>query len=76
MKLSRITVEPGKMGGQPCIRGMRFPVATLLAMIADGMTESEILEEHPSLEVGDISEALHYASLAVSSRTLPLEIPA
>lgn len=64
------------MGGVPCIRDLRFPVATVVAMVADGMTNDEILREHPDLELGDISEALHYAALAVQERELPLRLPA
>ena len=60
------------MGGLPCIRDLRFPVATVVAMVADGMTFEEILVEHPDLEDEDIREALHYASQAVTERELPL----
>jgi len=60
------------MAGVPCIRGLRFPVATVVAMVADGMTNEEILSEHPDLEVEDISEALKFAALAVRERQLPL----
>ena len=67
----RITVEPGKMGGEPCIRGLRVPVATMVAMVADGMTPEGILEDLPYLEREDISEAFHYAA-AVRERELPL----
>jgi uncharacterized protein (DUF433 family) len=76
MEFARITTSPDKMGGVPCIRDLRFPVATLVAMVADGMTNDEILREHPDLELGDISEALHYAALAVQERELPLRQPA
>jgi uncharacterized protein (DUF433 family) len=76
MEFARITTSPDKMGGVPCIRDLRFPVATLVAMVADGMTNDEILREHPDLELGDISEALHYAALAVQERELPLRLPA
>lgn len=65
MDFARITTSPDKMGGVPCIRDLRFPVATVVAMVADGMTTDEILAEHPDLEVDDITEALHYAALAV-----------
>jgi uncharacterized protein (DUF433 family) len=68
----RITVDPRQMGGVPCIRGLRIPVATVVAMVADGMTEDEILENHPDLEGEDIREALRYASEAVRERMLPL----
>lgn len=72
MKFTRITVDPNQMGGVPCIRGLRIPVATVVGMIADGMTESEILKAFPDLEHEDIQEALRYASEAVRERELPL----
>jgi uncharacterized protein (DUF433 family) len=72
MKFERITVNPNQMGGVPCIRGLRIPVATVVGMIADGMTEAEILKAYPDLERGDIQEALRYAAEAVRERELPL----
>jgi len=72
MKFKRITVNPEQMGGVPCIRGLRIPVATIVSMIADGMTEAEILEAYPDLELEDIREALRYAAEAVMERELPL----
>ena len=75
MKFTRITVDPNKMGGVPCIRGLRIPVATVLGMIADGMTEAEILAAYPDLEGDDLAEALRYAAEAVRERELPLTIP-
>ena len=72
MKFTRITVDPWQMGGVPCLRGLRIPVATLVAMIADGMTEAEILAAYPDLEREDIAEALRYAAEAVRERELPL----
>ncbi len=72
MRFDRITVEAEKMGGLPCIRGLRIPVATVVAMIADGMTEAEILTAYPDLEPEDIREALHFAAEAVKERALPL----
>ncbi len=60
------------MNGMPCIRGLRVPVATLVAMVADGMTTAEILTELPDLVADDISEALHYAAKAMPERELPL----
>lgn len=72
MTFSRITVDPARMGGVPCIRGMRIPVATVVGMLADGMSEEEILAAFPDLEREDIREALRYASLAVQERALPL----
>lgn len=75
MKFTRITVDPMQMGGMPCIRGLRIPVATVVAMIADGMTAEEILQAYPDLEPDDIVEALKYAAEAVRERELPLTIP-
>ena len=72
MKFTRITINPKQMGGVPCIRGLRIPVATIVGMISDGMTEEEILREYPDLESGDIREALRYAAEAVRERELPL----
>jgi uncharacterized protein (DUF433 family) len=68
----RITVNPAQMGGTPCLRGLRIPVATVVGMIADGMTEDEILGAYPDLERGDVSEALRFAAEAVRERELPL----
>ena len=75
MKFPRITVDPRQMGGVPCIRGLRIPVATVVSMIADGMREAEILAAYPDLEREDLGEALRFAAEAVSERTLPLTMP-
>ena len=72
MKFTRITVKPKQMDGVPCIRGLRIPVATVVSMVADRMTEEEILAAFPDLEQEDISEALRYAADAVLERQLPL----
>ena len=72
MPFSRITVDPEQMGGVPCIRGLRIPVATVVGMIADGMSEADILAHYPDLESEDIRESLRYASEAVRERELPL----
>ena len=74
MKYIRITIDPARMGGVPCIRNIRIPVATVVGMIAEGMTEAEILERYPDLEPADIKEALMYAAEAVREKTLPLAI--
>lgn len=76
MKFTRITVDPDQMGGAPCIRGLRIPVATVVGMVADGMAFEEILEAYPDLESRDIQEALRFAAEAVRERELPLLIPA
>jgi uncharacterized protein (DUF433 family) len=75
MKFTRITVDPRQMDGVPCIRGLRIPVATVVGMVADGMTTTDILAAYPDLERGDIQEALHYAADAVRERELPLMVP-
>lgn len=62
------------MGGVPCIRGLRIPVATIVGMLADGMSEQEILEAYPDLEPEDIREVLRYAAEAVQERELPLRV--
>jgi len=72
MKFSRITVDPNQMGGVPCIRGLRIPVATVVGMVAEGMSETEILQAYPDLQAEDIREALRYAAEAVRERELPL----
>lgn len=75
MTFTRITVNPKQMGGVPCIRGMRIPVATVVGMVAEGMTRAEILKAYPDLEPADIQEALQYAAEAVRERELPLAAP-
>jgi uncharacterized protein (DUF433 family) len=75
MRFTRITVDPGQMGGAPCIRGLRIPVATVVGMIADGLPTADILAAYPDLEREDIQEALHYAANAVRERELPLMTP-
>lgn len=72
MPFPRITAEPDKMGGMPCIRGLRIPVATVVGMIANGMSVEDILAEYPDLEKADIFEALSFAAEAVRERQLPV----
>ncbi len=72
MNFERITIDPEQMGGVPCIRSLRIPVATVVGMVADGMTDKEILETFPDLELGDVREALYFAAEAVREQTLPL----
>ena len=72
MRFERITIESDKMGGVPCIRGLRIPVATVVGMIAEGMTSDEIVADYPDLEADDIRAALEYAAEAVRERELPL----
>lgn len=60
--LDRITVEPGKASGRPCIRGMRIRVEDILEMLASGMTSAEIVTEYSYLEADDVRAALAYAA--------------
>ena len=68
----RITIRQDQMGGVPCLRGLRIPVATVVGMVADGMTDAEILAAYPDLEPEDIRVSLHFAAEAVQERELPL----
>ena len=61
------------MGGTPCIRGLRIPVATVVAMVADGLSTDEIVAAYPDLERADVAEALRYAAEAVRERELPIK---
>ena len=73
MRWDRITIEANKMAGVPCIRGLRIPVATVVAMVADGMTVEDIVRDLPDLESQDVAEALRYAAAALMERQLPLK---
>ncbi len=72
MSFTRITVQPDQMGGVPCLRGLRIPVATVVGMVADGKGEPEIIAAYPDLEIEDVREAIRYAAEAVRERELPL----
>jgi uncharacterized protein (DUF433 family) len=76
MDYERITIDPAKMRGAPCIRGLRIPVATVIGQLAAGRTADEILTDFPDLEADDIPAALEYAAAAVQERELPLTRPA
>lgn len=76
MNFSRITVDPYQMNGMPCIRGLRIPVATIVAMVADEMNGTEIMAAYPDLEKADIVESLRYAAEALRERELPLVMQA
>ncbi len=71
MNFTRITVDPAQMSGVPCIRGLRIPVATVVDMVAAGMSVEAILADFPDLEREDIAESLRYASAALRERQLP-----
>lgn len=72
----RITVNPNQMGGVPCVRGLRIPVATVLRMLAGGMGEQGILAEYPDLEPEDIRECLRFAAVSAMERELAVPRPA
>ena len=71
MEYQRITTNPAQMAGVPCLRGLRIPVATVIALVADGRQVDDILAVYPDLEPEDIREALLFAAEAVRERTLP-----
>ena len=72
MAFERISVDHRVMGGVPCIRGTRIPVATGVASLAEGMTPEDLVSEFPQLVPEDVAEALRYAAAAVDERELPL----
>ena len=59
---SRITIEPGKRGGKPCIRGLRFTVSEVLEYMASGMSEDDILRDFPDLTREDLRACLAFAA--------------
>ena len=70
--MNRITIKPEQMNGVPCIRGLRIPVATVVGMVAEGMTAAQILQDYPDLETADVRAAVEFAAEAVRERVLPL----
>lgn len=72
MGFDRITVDPGRMGGLPCIRGMRVTVSAVVGQLAAGRSIDDLLADYPYLERADVLAALEYAAAAVSERELPL----
>jgi uncharacterized protein (DUF433 family) len=74
MSYVRVTVRPDQLGGVPCIRGLRIPVAAIVEMVADGMTDTEIIAAYQDLETDDVREAVRYAAEAVRERELPLVV--
>jgi uncharacterized protein (DUF433 family) len=75
MAFERITVDPGQMGGLPCIRGLRVTVSGVVGQLAAGRTIDEVLADYPYLERDDVLAALEYAAAAVSERELPSPSP-
>lgn len=75
-RFDRITFDPDKCFGKACIRGLRMPVASVLAYMSSGMTTDEILSEWPELEMEDVFQALAYASSVLEEEVVPLGVPA
>jgi uncharacterized protein (DUF433 family) len=71
----RITVDPNRMRGLPCIRDTRVTVSAVLGQLAAGRTVDEVLQEYPYLERDDVLAALEYATAAVQEREIPLGVP-
>ena len=65
-------MRPDQMGGTPCVRSLRIPLAAVVGMVADGMSEPEITAAYPDLETEDVREAIRYAAEAVRERELSL----
>jgi len=65
MSFTRITVRPDQMGGVPCLRGLRVPVATVVGMAADGISEADIVDAYPDLDADDVREAMRFAAEAM-----------
>ena len=74
--LDRITVDPDRMGGRPCIRDLRVTVAMVLEQLAAGRSHGDLLADYPYLEADDISAALEFAAARVSERELPASLSA
>jgi uncharacterized protein (DUF433 family) len=75
MTFTRITIDPAICTGKASIRGLRFPVARLLGLMATGETRDAILKAYPYLEPGDIDEALRYAAFLAEDETVELQPP-
>ncbi|MGL4176084.1 MAG: DUF433 domain-containing protein [Dermatophilaceae bacterium] len=76
MRWERITVDPRRMGGVPCIRDLRVTVSTVLGQLAAGRSVEEILHDYPYLERLDVFAALEYAAALASEREVPITRPA
>jgi uncharacterized protein (DUF433 family) len=68
----RITVDPERMGGLPCIRDLRVTVGMILGQLAAGRTVEQVLDDYPYLERADVLAALEYAAAAVNEREVPV----
>ncbi len=71
-EFDRITIDPERCFGKPCIRNLRMPVASILSYLSSGMTAAEILTEWPELEQEDVKQALAFAASAMQERIIPI----
>jgi uncharacterized protein (DUF433 family) len=76
VRLDRITIEPDKLEGRPCIRGLRMTVEAVVRLVAAGWSFDDILDNYPDLERGDIVQALEYAAASTNVHVYPLREPA
>lgn len=76
MSEERIVADHRIMGGVPCVRGTRIPVATIVGLIAEGYTVADVVADYPQLQPEDVRAALEFAAIAVAERQLPLRTPA
>ncbi len=74
MALERVVVDHRIMGGVACIKGTRIPVATVVGLLAEGVTSNEIMADYPQLTAEDIRDALRFAARAVEDRELPVRL--
>jgi uncharacterized protein (DUF433 family) len=72
-KFNRVTLDPEKCFGKPCIRGLRIPVSSILSYLSSGMTIEEMLVQWPELEREDIYQALGYSALTMEERVVSLK---
>ncbi|NCO33783.1 MAG: hypothetical protein AUJ92_10240 [Armatimonadetes bacterium CG2_30_59_28] len=72
----RITIEPGKCGGEPCLRGLRIPVHLIVSLLAAGETSESVLANYPELELGDIRQALEFAAYHLKESIVPIRVAA
>ena len=75
LEFDRITFDPNVMGGKACLRGMRVTVSLIVNLVANGMTNTEIVQAYPYLEQEDIRQALQYAAWLTEETVHPLELP-
>ena len=74
MLLERITIDPKVCGGKPCIKGTRIWVSLILDLLADGMSESDLLAEYPQLVHEDVLAAIAYGAEAARERIIPVPV--